>query len=31
VPDRCMRAVVAMQEVLGLEVATDGEFRRGYH
>jgi 5-methyltetrahydropteroyltriglutamate--homocysteine methyltransferase len=27
--DRCIRDVVAMQERVGLQVATDGEFRRG--
>jgi 5-methyltetrahydropteroyltriglutamate--homocysteine methyltransferase len=29
VQDRCIREVVAMQEAVGLKVATDGEFRRG--
>src|SRR5262245_43127821 len=27
--DDCIRAAVRMQEEIGLEVATDGEFRRG--
>ena len=27
--DRCIREVVAMQERIGLQVVTDGEFRRG--
>ena len=27
--DRCIRDVVAMQEQVGLQVVTDGEFRRG--
>jgi 5-methyltetrahydropteroyltriglutamate--homocysteine methyltransferase len=27
--DRCIRDVVALQEAVGLQVATDGEFRRG--
>jgi 5-methyltetrahydropteroyltriglutamate--homocysteine methyltransferase len=27
--DRCIRDVVAVQESVGLQVATDGEFRRG--
>jgi 5-methyltetrahydropteroyltriglutamate--homocysteine methyltransferase len=27
--DECIRAVVRMQEAVGLEVVTDGEFRRG--
>jgi 5-methyltetrahydropteroyltriglutamate--homocysteine methyltransferase len=27
--DRCIRAAVAMQEAVGLDVVTDGEFRRG--
>src|SRR5690242_17592423 len=27
--DQCIRAVVAMQEQVGLKVASDGEFRRG--
>jgi 5-methyltetrahydropteroyltriglutamate--homocysteine methyltransferase len=29
VQDQCIRAVVAMQENVGLKVVTDGEFRRG--
>jgi 5-methyltetrahydropteroyltriglutamate--homocysteine methyltransferase len=29
VQDRCIRAAVAMQQAVGLAVATDGEFRRG--
>jgi len=29
VQDRCIREAVAMQEAVGLEVTTDGEFRRG--
>jgi 5-methyltetrahydropteroyltriglutamate--homocysteine methyltransferase len=29
IQDGCIRAVVHMQEEIGLEVATDGEFRRG--
>jgi 5-methyltetrahydropteroyltriglutamate--homocysteine methyltransferase len=29
VQDRCIREAVAMQEEVGLEVVTDGEFRRG--
>ena len=29
VQDRCVRDVVRMQEQIGLEVVTDGEFRRG--
>src|SRR5262249_55630058 len=30
VEDRCIRAVVARQEALGLRVVTDGEFRRDF-
>ncbi|HMF28052.1 MAG TPA: hypothetical protein VKE42_04725, partial [Candidatus Cybelea sp.] len=29
IQDDCIRAAVCMQEEIGLEVATDGEFRRG--
>src|SRR5262249_23782187 len=29
IQDDCIRAAVRMQEEIGLEVATDGEFRRG--
>src|SRR6266849_7863558 len=29
IQDECIRAAVRMQEEIGLEVATDGEFRRG--
>jgi methionine synthase II (cobalamin-independent) len=29
VQDRCIREAVAMQEAVGLEVVSDGEFRRG--
>jgi len=29
IQDDCVRAVLALQEEVGLEVATDGEFRRG--
>jgi 5-methyltetrahydropteroyltriglutamate--homocysteine methyltransferase len=29
IQDRCIRDAVAMQEAVGLEVVTDGEFRRG--
>src|SRR5262249_42697475 len=29
IQDKCIRAAVRMQEEIGLEVATDGEFRRG--
>ena len=29
VEDRCIRNAVARQESLGLEVVTDGEYRRG--
>jgi 5-methyltetrahydropteroyltriglutamate--homocysteine methyltransferase len=29
VQDRCIRAAIAMQEEVGLEAITDGEFRRG--
>src|SRR5439155_11873658 len=30
VEDRCIRNAVARQESLGLEVVTDGEYRRGW-
>ena len=29
IQDDCIRAVVRLQEEIGLEVTTDGEFRRG--
>jgi 5-methyltetrahydropteroyltriglutamate--homocysteine methyltransferase len=29
IQDECIRAAVRMQEEIGLEVTTDGEFRRG--
>src|SRR5258705_13855478 len=30
IEDRCIRGAVARQESLGLEVVTDGEYRRGW-
>src|SRR5256885_15898550 len=30
IEDRCIREAVARQEALGLQVVTDGEYRRGW-